>query len=166
MPYRWTEDDTQAELTLWPHRSLPLRGFALVILCASGLISLPLLAMLGTAVLWGLLPFVTAAIGGLWFALRRSYRDGRLRERLTLSRDRIALSRTEPSRARRDWEANPHWVDVLIHETGGPVEDYLTLRGNAREVELGAFLSPEERRALRLDIVARLTALRAAASPP
>jgi uncharacterized membrane protein len=28
---------------------------------------------------------------------------------------------------------------------GGPVENYVTMRGNGRTVEIGAFLSPDER---------------------
>jgi uncharacterized membrane protein len=35
-----------------------------------------------------------------------------------------------------------------MHEAGGPVEHYLTLKGAGREVEIGAFLSEDERKAL------------------
>ena len=38
--------------------------------------------------------------------------------------------------------------------------NYLTLSGNDREVELGAFLSEEERIALKADLTARLARLR------
>ena len=49
---------------------------------------------------------------------------------------------------------------------GGPVEAYLTLSGSGREVELGAFLTPDERRALDIDLRSRLAALRQAPEPP
>jgi uncharacterized membrane protein len=48
----------------------------------------------------------------------------------------------------RDWTANRYWAQVVFHPTSGPVEYYLTLQGGAREVEIGAFLSIEERKAL------------------
>ena len=43
----------------------------------------------------------------------------------------------------------PTWVTPHLHVTGGPVPNYLTLRGGPREVEIGAFLSEPERLALR-----------------
>ena len=45
----------------------------------------------------------------------------------------------------KDWEANPYWVRAKLHTKGGPVPNYLTLTGGAREVELGRFLTPLER---------------------
>ena len=35
-----------------------------------------------------------------------------------------------------------------MHAHGGPVPHYVTLKGAGREVEIGAFLTEEERRAL------------------
>ena len=35
-----------------------------------------------------------------------------------------------------------------MHEKGGPVPHYVTLSGKGREVEIGAFLSEDERKAL------------------
>jgi uncharacterized membrane protein len=43
---------------------------------------------------------------------------------------------------------------VHLHQTGGPVENYLTLRGGDREVEIGAFLDAKERLALYGEIKA------------
>ena len=54
------------------------------------------------------------------------------------------------------WEANPYWLKLALHPTDGRVEHYLTLKGGGpnqtREVELGAFLTPEERVDLREDL--------------
>ena len=169
MPLKWEELDTGApdhsgapciraggrpclRLTLWPHRSLPLRGFAAFILITYGMFLLPLMAFLGTAALWGMLPFILATLALIWIFLRRSYADGALREVLTLREDRVELVRQEPRGQQLNWEANPHWVKVELHPEGGPVENYVTLRGNRRTVEIGAFLSPDEREALFRDL--------------
>lgn len=155
MPYRWTSptpDDKRAELTLWPHRSLPRRGFVLVIGATFALLMLPLLSVLGTPVLWGLLPFVMGALALLWLSLERSYRDGETVETLSLWSDRVVLTRANPRGPAQNWDANPYWVQVELHEKGGPVENYLTLVGSGRVVEIGAFLSPEERIGLRLEL--------------
>lgn len=165
MPVDWLHDNLKApatpgafvhahgdapalQLQLWPHRSLPRRGFAGFILLTCGLLTLPLMAALGTPVLWGLLPFFIVTVGGLWIALERSYRDGQLLEELCLWSDRIQLVRHNPRGPRQEWQANPYWVRLSLRGSGGPVENYLTLQGGGREVELGAFLSPDERQAL------------------
>ncbi|MDG2097203.1 MAG: DUF2244 domain-containing protein, partial [Paracoccaceae bacterium] len=45
----------------------------------------------------------------------------------------------------KKWEAIPYWSTVNLYKESGPVDKYLTLKGNGREIELGSFLSPEER---------------------
>ena len=162
MPYEWQPTDAPDEqrLHLWPYRSLPRRGFVWFIGATCALILLPMLSVLGSPVLWGILPFFVVAVAGMWLALSRSYRDGEIVEDLHLTRDAIRLVRHGPRGRRQDWEANPYWVRVTLHRTGGPVPNYLTLKGDGREVELGAFLSEEERVALKNDVEARLSRMR------
>lgn len=161
MPYEWLPPDgTERRLRLWPYRSLSARGFVWFVGGTALLISVPLFAVLGTRVLWGLLPFVAAAVAGIWWALARSWRDGELTEMLILAGDRMTLVRRAPDGAEQRWEANPHWVAVRLYPTGGPVPNYLTLRGEGREVELGAFLSEAERVTLAGEVREALAALR------
>jgi len=141
-----------AHAVLWPHRSLPRKGMAGVIGFAFVMILIPMLPLLGSPILWGLLPFTLGAVWLLWFFLERSYASGALREDLTLWTDRIEIVRTNPRGPEQRWSANPFWVRVSMIETGGPVDNYVTLNGAGREVELGAFLSPEERETLHRDL--------------
>jgi uncharacterized membrane protein len=152
VPYEWTPSPQAKALHLWPYRSLPRRGFVLFIGVTVLMISLPLLAVLGSPVLWGLLPFFVLAIGGMYLALQRSYRDGEILETLTFEQTRLHLVRHGPRGKRQEWEANPHWVRVELHAMGGPVPEYITLLGGPREVELGAFLSEEERVTLAREV--------------
>ncbi|MBL9046233.1 MAG: DUF2244 domain-containing protein [Tabrizicola sp.] len=155
MPHEWIpQTDGSERLHLWPHRSLTQRGFVWFIGLSSVLIATPLLGTFGSPVLWVLLPFVIAAIWAIWFALRKNGRDRAIIEELILSRDRITLTRRGPKGKRRDWQANPYWVRVTLYATGGPVPQYLTLKAEGREVELGAFLSEEER--IQLDTEMRV----------
>lgn len=168
MPYRWSPlpDDSHAQrLDLWPHRSLPRRGFAAFMLITAAMIAMPLLAVLGTAILWGLLPFLVLAVAGLWWALQKSYASGRLHEALTIDHDRLHLTRTEPTGNVQEWECNSYWAKISVHETGGPVAHYITLTGNSREVEIGAFLSEDERKALSGELRDTLRRARAAPAP-
>jgi uncharacterized membrane protein len=47
-----------------------------------------------------------------------------------------------------------------MHPKGGPVEHYVTLKGAGREVEIGAFLSVDERKALFGELADCLRAVR------
>ncbi len=146
-------------LTLWPHRSLSRAGtgWVLGLVCAG--LAVPLAGLTGTAAAWGLLPFLLVVPLALYAALRRSYADGRLIEELRLWPDLITVERREPRGAVRRWHADPFWVRLRIFENGR-IEKYLTLSGNGREIELGAFLSPPEREALHRDLDRALGALR------
>lgn len=146
-------------LTLAPHRPLTPRGGAWTLgLTAAGLCA-PLLALGGHRVAWGLLPFLLAALGGLYLALRASHVAGRLREELRLWPDLITVERREPKGAVRRWHADPFWVRLQLFAEGR-VENYLTLTGNGREIELGAFLSPGERADLHRQLDQALARLR------
>lgn len=163
MPYEWLPPKGEEQrLHLWPYRSLPRRGMVWFIGATAALIALPLLAVLGTPVLWALLPFLLAAIGGIWWALERSFRDGEIVEDLTMTRDLITLVRHGPRGRRQDWQANPHWVRLTLHPTAGPVPQYLTMKGEGREVELGAFLTEAERGRLCAEITDHLRKAKAA----
>lgn len=148
-------------LHLEPNISMGPVGFVRVIGIAAFFLALPLLGVLGTPVLWGLLPFMGLALWGLWYALSRNRAERQiLCEDLHLTHDEIALTRTNPRKTAQHWQANPYWVSVKLMEKGGPVENYLTLSGSGREVELGAFLSPEERAILHDDLTRVLRHLR------
>lgn len=141
-----------ATARLWPNRSMSLPGFAALIGFTFCMILIPAIPLIGTPVFWGLLPFLMGTVALLYCLVMRNYRDGDLVEELTLWSDRMALVRRDPKGAAQLWEANPHWVRLFLHGDKGPVRSYLTLRGGDREVELGAFLSPEEREALYDDL--------------
>ena len=165
MPYQWLppanpNSGPETHLHLWPHRSLPRTGFVWFIGGTVTLAALPILAVLGSPALWAILPFAAITIAGVWVALKRSYRDGQILEDLTLTPTLVTLTRHGPRGRRQTWQANPHWVRIVLHPTAGPVPNYLTLQGGVREVELGAFLSEDERVALRAEVQAALACLR------
>lgn len=132
-----------------------------MIAISAAFLTLPLIAVLGTPVLWGLLPFAALALWALWYALSRNASERRkLREELRLTRDTIEITRINPNAPAQHWQANPYWVRIKLEPKGARVENYLTLEGGSRVVELGAFLSPEERVALHDDLALALRHLR------
>jgi len=134
-----------ARVILRPSRSLSLVGFAWLMLITWAFLLLPLIPLLGSGALWVMLPFLLAVLVALWLSFRRSYRDGELYEELTLWPDLIRVHRHNPRANAQSWQASPYWTRLRLLPEGGPVENYITLKGQGREIELGAFLSPDER---------------------
>jgi len=164
MPYEWSDMNTGApvnsgapfhahiergaslRLTAWPYRSLKKKDFVRFMGATCMLLLLPLLALLGKNPLWVMLPFLLGTIALIWWFIERNYRDGTLTEVLEITPDIATLTRREPGGATQAWQSNPYWIIVTLHKSGGPVPQYLTLRGDGeREVELGVFLTAEER---------------------
>jgi uncharacterized membrane protein len=154
--WRDRQDVPLYSATLWPNRSLAPAGRRFVLRATAIGLALPLLAVAGTPVVWGLLPFAAAALGMLWYGFRRNQFDGRLTEAVAIWPDEMRVERCEPRGRVRRWAADPYRVRVALHAEA-KVEQYLTLRGGGREIELGAFLSPEERVALAGELEAALT---------
>ena len=96
MPYKWThtgENENLSCLQLWPHSSLPSGGFVGFIAVTFALILLPLFPLLGTAVLWGVLPFLMVTVAAIWLALKRSYHDHNILETLSLEANDVLVAK-------------------------------------------------------------------------
>ena len=109
---------------------------------------MPLIALIGKSALWIILGFFGVMLCALWGALHISYRRGEVLEKCNATPEKITLIRTDPKGDPRVWEANRYWATLHLHPKGGPVDNYLTLRGGDREVEIGSFLDAKERLAL------------------
>lgn len=143
-------------VTLWPNQSLTPTGMKWFFGASAVLLAMPLGAVMGTPVFWGLLPFLVLALGAAFWAIRRNSRNLSLTETLWIWRDEVRVERREPDGRLRRWQAEPMKTRLRIHKDA-KVEDYLTLTGGGREIELGAFLAPEERVELADEIEAALT---------
>ncbi len=153
-------DEPIYKVRLWPNRSLPREGFHQILMFTAFMLAIPLIPLIGTPVALALLPFLLGALGLLWYFIQRNYKDGQLTEELRLWHDHISVVRHEPRGRVKDWHANPYWVTAHLHKDAA-LENYITLKGNGREIELGAFLSPEERAELFDDLTRALNKARA-----
>jgi uncharacterized membrane protein len=147
------------DLMLRPNRSMSWRNAVWIFGLAAFGLAIPLVPLSRSGAAWGMLPFLAGALLGLYWAIHRNTRDGRLTEELRLWPDLITVVRCEPAGGTRRWHANPFWVQLRLLD-GERVEKYLTLQGNGREIELGAFLSPGERQTLYDALSAALARLR------
>ena len=149
MPYHWTESPQGPEvLSLSAHNALQPKGFVLMIGLTVAFITLPLLTVLGTAIVWVMLPFFGIAVGALWFAIRSNQAHRQITEVLSRNEDELSLVHTPAKGPAQSWSCNVYWVKAHMLVKGGPVDHYVTLSGSGREVEIGSFLSEDERKSL------------------
>ncbi len=169
MPVAWSyisEDDTlpphigpvangeKAALiaNLSAHNSLGALGFVQFIGITAILMCIPLLAFLGTPFLWIIFGYLALGLSAMWWGLKISWYRGTVQEKLLLWTDHLTLVRTNPDGNVQSFDANPYWTTIQLFKTEGPVPQYLTLSGAGRHVEVGSFLSEDERKALCADL--------------
>lgn len=154
-------DDPVWAVTLWPHRSLKPDGFRTLMWFSGAAMALPILALSGTPAALLLAPYAALALFALWVFFKINYRSGRTTEELRLWPDAIAVERRNPGGKVLRWAANPYWIDIDVEDTKA-IQRYLTLRGAGRRIELGAFLTPDERSALAEELRTRIAGLKRA----
>jgi len=154
MPYVWSKQEESNQcLELWPYSSLPNRGFAIFILITFLMLNFPLYTLLGTKYFWVIFTFLFITLFAVWYALRKNYNDRNILEKLTITEKFCQLTRQNPDGSHQSWECNSYWTKVSLHESGGPVPNYITLSGSGSVVEIGSFLSEPERKNLYGELV-------------
>ena len=132
-------------LTLWPHRSMDKKTFYNIMIVLSGAMMIPVIPFIGKTGLFLVLPFSCVTLLLLFFFIMLNYRAGRLYESIKIWPDLIEVRRFEVNGIDKNWSSNPYWTKVKLYEKNQKVENYLTLSGGGREVEIGSFLAPNER---------------------
>ncbi|MGR3722324.1 DUF2244 domain-containing protein [Abyssibius alkaniclasticus] len=145
---------------LAPHRSLGANAQRKVVWFAVAGLALPILPLMLQGAASLVLLFAGLTLAALAIAFARNMRDARLCEIVRLWPDCLSVTRYEPDGTQRHWCAKPQELRLHI-SPDGPPENYLTLAGNNRRIELGAYLTPEERLALyeELDEALRFAAV-------
>jgi uncharacterized membrane protein len=145
---------------LTPHRSLPQKGFVIV-MAVLVLISI----IVGTAFLmigaWPVFGFFGLDVALVYLAFRLNYRSGRLRETVTLTDASLDVRRIQPSGAEKKWSFEPTWVRVIL-EGVDTSRGQLVLRSRDLALQIGAFLPPFERKDLAQALERALADRRAA----
>ncbi|MEM6414973.1 MAG: DUF2244 domain-containing protein [Pseudomonadota bacterium] len=128
---------------LYPNRSLPPVGFALVMGVVIA-VNLTLGIYFTTIGAWPVLGFCGLDVLLVWLAFKISYRQGRLHERVRLKDGALYVSRVLPSGHESRWRMPALWVKVHVDN---PNAHHATVRVvcKGRTLILGAFLSPKER---------------------
>ena len=143
---------------LRPHRSLGRAGFLVLMGCVA-LASFGAGLAFALAGAWPVLGFFGLDAASIWLAFHLNERDGRAMERLRLTPERCEVERIGPTGRTRRWSFQPFWLRVALE---APDEHHcrVTLSSRGTRVAVGAFLTPEERRALYRTLCEALDGLR------
>ena len=151
------------EQVLWPHRSLPPRGFRALML-GLGLLSLAAGLIFISVGAWPICGFFGLDVALLYLAFRISYRSARQRETLRLAGDQFTVERVGIYGERRQWRFQPFWLRVILEER--PDEsNRLSVASHGRSLVIGDFLAPPVRRELAANLRDVLARWRAALNP-
>ena len=148
---RWFHNKSQADgelivITLWPYRSLSLKGFHVLIAVLASLMSLIGLGfyLIGA---WPVLGFLGLEILIVWYAFKWNYKSGQLVETVAITPQQVDITRT-------DWRGNSKticlngvWIKAEL-DTKEKRKCRLYLRQHANKLEIGAFMPPSEKPSL------------------
>ena len=151
------------ERVLLPHRSLPPRGFH-VLMALLALLSLVVGILFVSLGAWPVCGFFGLDVAAIYLAFRLSYRSARRREILRLAGDDFTVERIDVYGARRLWRFQPFWLRVVLEER--PDEsNRLFLASHGRRFAIAEFLGAPMRRELAASLRGALQRWRAALTP-
>jgi uncharacterized membrane protein len=151
------------ERVLLPYRSLPPRGFHLLMLFL-GLVSIAVGIGFISIGAWPVCGFFGLDVALLYLAFRLSYRSARQRETLRLAEEEFTVERIGIRGDRRFWRFQPFWLRVVVEERGEEA-NRLFLASHGRTLAVGDFLSTPSRREVAESLRAALARWRAALNP-
>ncbi len=138
------QDDRAFRAVLHPHRSLPPRGF-LILMLAIGSVSFVTGLVFLSMGAWPVFGFFGLDVLLVYVAFRLNYRAGRAYELVELNGNLLTVTRVSPRGERVTFDFNPYWVRVRLAERPDG-RTKLKLASHGRELELGLCLNDEERR--------------------
>jgi uncharacterized membrane protein len=132
------------DAVIHPYRSLGGEGFRLLLI-AIVVANAAAAAVMVSQGAWPVAGFMGLDVLAVYVAFRLSYAQARAFERVTIDREALIVERVDRKGRRREWRFPSYWVHVLFE--GDDEHGTVTLRSHGRALEVGAFLSPFERKA-------------------
>ncbi len=131
---------------LQPYRSLPPRGFGVVMAVLGGA---SFALSVGCVLLgaWPVTGFFGLDVALVYLAFRASYRSARKVEHVRLTASDLTVERIGVRGDRRHWRFEPVWARLVFEEIDAD-ENRLSVASHGTRLALGAFLSPVERKRL------------------
>jgi uncharacterized membrane protein len=147
------------DAVITPTRSLPLRGFLVLLGLVLGLDLLAGIAFvaLGAA---PILLFLGAGVLGLCLAFWASYRQARARERVQVTADHVMVTRERGLLKRTVWTSPTAFTRVALEKDKRQGAE-VRLMISGRRLTIGSSLGPKEREGLAQSVEAAIRSARA-----
>ena len=136
-------------IRLVPNRSLNSNGTKVVFSVIACGFLLPIIPFIGSPIGTTLTIFSGLTFYLFLTLLQKNFQQGSTFEEILISKRKIKVVHQEKNKDRLTWECNPYWTKVHLDTNNRQLKNYLTLAGKGKHIELGAFLSPDERLELR-----------------
>ena len=161
--HRWYHNKTEAGaeaivITLWPYRSLSLRGFQILIAVLASLMTVIGLGfyLLGA---WPVIGFLGLEILVVWYAFKWNYRSGQLVETVAITPQQVDVTRTDWRGRETTVRLSGAWIKAEL-DVKEKRRERLYLRQHAHKLEIGAFMPPSEKLSLANALNAAFSRLR------
>ena len=156
-----SDNETRDEPTIFsavltPHRSLGSTGFLLLMLVFGGasFVTGVVFILLGA---WPVFGFLGLDVLLLYFALRANFRAANAYEEVTVTASDLTVRKVSPQgKLRKEWHANPLWVQLHqdVHAEFGV--ERLTLISRGERLAIAGFLGPDEKESFAMALTAAL----------
>ena len=158
---RWLE-----QLTIWPHRSLSPKGFAILMGVMVGLLSLIGLGFF-LAGAWPVIGFLGLELLVVWGAFKLNYRAAKHRETIHTTTEELMVESQTPAGERAQKSFPIGWLRVSLSSSESPViksrdQQKIILSSHGERAEIGKYLHPAEKAGLSRELDAMIDRARAA----
>ena len=138
--------DTLFKIKIFPHRSISPKTAQMIIAIVGVLCVFAGLRFI-IAGAWPVVIFILFDIIALSFAFYFNFRSARLYEMIHLSKQSMIISRIYPNHQIEIWNLEPYWLRTHIEKSHE--NDKLQIISHGKQLEIGSFLSPYEKRGLK-----------------
>jgi uncharacterized membrane protein len=137
-------EPTLFSATLTPHRSLGRRGFIVLMVAVSAISFIAGMIFL-IAGAWPVFGFFGLDVLLIYWAFKANYRAAAEYEQVMVTPSELKVRKVSARGETREWTLNPLWVRLESEtmEEFGIRRLFLSFRG--RELNIGGFLSPDEK---------------------